>query len=90
MRVLTTRRGSSAAGLWATDPLVGAISEDLTLPDREPMLDLVHQTGTNVERLAAMRGTHGSYQRHIAYGNPPDAMADRQRLDLGLAGILIG
>ena len=51
------------------------------------MLDLVDQTGTNVECLAAMRGTHGSYQCHIAYGNPPDAMADRQRLDLGLAGI---
>jgi hypothetical protein len=76
--------------LWAIDPLVGAISEDLPLPDREPMLYLVDQTGTNVERLTAMRGTHGSYQRHVAYGNPPDAMADRQRFDLGLAGILIG
>jgi hypothetical protein len=54
------------------------------------MLDLIDQTGTNVECLTAMRGTHGSYQCHIAYGNPPDAMADRQRLDLGLAGELIG
>jgi hypothetical protein len=51
------------------------------------MLYLVDQTGTNAERLAAMCGTHGSYQRHVAYGNPPDAMADRQRFDLGLAGI---
>jgi hypothetical protein len=51
------------------------------------MLYLVDQTGTYVESLTAMRGTHGCYQCHIAYGNAPDAMADRQRFDLGLAGI---
>jgi hypothetical protein len=53
------------------------------------MLDLVDQTRADVERLTAMRGTDGSYQCHIAYGKTPDAVADRQRLDLGLAGILI-
>jgi hypothetical protein len=54
------------------------------------MLDLVDQTGADVERLAAMRGADSSYQCHIAYGKTPDAVADRQRLDLGLAGIFIG
>lgn len=54
------------------------------------MLDLVDQTGANIERLAAMRRTHSGHQGHIAHGETADAMADRQRLDFGLAGILIG
>jgi hypothetical protein len=79
-----------ASELRAIDPLVSAVSEDLTLPNRKPMLDLVDQTGADVERLAAMRGTDGSYECHIAYGKTPDAVADRQCLYLGLAGILVG
>lgn len=78
------------ADLRAIDPLVSAVSEDLTLPNRKPMLDLVDQTGADVERLAAMRGADSSYECHIAYGKTPDAVADRQRLDLGLAGIFVG
>jgi hypothetical protein len=89
MRFAIYRCPHVAADLWAIDPLVSAVSEDLMLPDRKPMLDLVDQTGTDVERLMAMRGSHSGYQRHIAYGKTPDTVADRQRLDLGLAGILI-
>jgi len=78
------------ADLWAIDPLVGAVREDLTLPNRKPMLDLVDQTGADIERLAAMRGADSSYECHIAYRKPPDAVADRQRLDLGFTGIFVG
>ena len=78
------------ADLRAIDPLVTAVSEDLTLPNRKPMLDFVDQTGADVERLAAMRGADSGYECHIAYGKTPDAVADRQRLDLGLPGIFVG
>ena len=54
------------------------------------MLDFVDQTGADVERLAAMRGADSSYECHIANRKTPDAVADRQRLDLGLPGIFVG
>ena len=53
------------------DPLVGAVGEDLPLPDREPALDLVDEVAAGGEGLPPVRGRHRGGQRHVADASRP-------------------
>ena len=61
------------------DPLVGAVGEHLTLPHRQPALDLVHQVDAGIERLPPVRAGRGGRQRDVAHPEQTDPMRYRHR-----------
>lgn len=54
-----------AAGSRAGHPFVGAVAEELALPDRQPVLHLVHQEGGSREGLLPVSGRDGHDQRDV-------------------------
>ena len=55
---------------------VAAVSENLVLPHRQLCLDLIDESGADIECFTAMVGGHRTGQGNVADTEGPDMVAD--------------
>ena len=70
-------RRSREPALRAGHPLVGAVREELVLPDRHLSLDGVHQIRTRGEGGPPVTSAHHGHERSVADCQPPPSMDHR-------------